>query len=78
MGFDLNGDGTSETGQTGQNGPGNFVCFDKVSEATAKKINDILDKGVPENADEWKSKGKVEYQADGIINIYLIGGRGSS
>ena len=67
--FDLDGDGTVDKSQ---GAGGNSLFFGGASEKDAKKIDDILDAGIPGN---WMVAGKVKYDSTGgNTTLYLIGG----
>jgi len=68
--FDFDGNG-SDDNQSGNYC--NHFSFNVNSEATAKKINDALDRGIAGN---WMTTGKVEYDSvTGVCRIYLFSAR---
>jgi prepilin-type N-terminal cleavage/methylation domain-containing protein len=69
-GFDLNGDGTVDV-----NGDGSNICFANVTVSAAKKVDEVLDSGIPVTGNDWKTKGRVEYEdSTGGLGIYVMGG----
>jgi prepilin-type N-terminal cleavage/methylation domain-containing protein len=66
-GFDLNGDGSDETA-----GDGSLVRLDGCSQSVARKVNDIIDEGIPGT---WTGTGKVEFGWGNRLVIYLSGER---
>jgi len=70
--FDFDGDGSVDRRAMTA---GNSISFDVDSEATGKKIDDMLDKGI--GGSNWQSSGKVQYWVLGgesWIFIYVLGG----
>jgi len=70
--FDLDGDGVRDTGNCENCGA--YLRMYYVPDLSARKINDAIDAGVPNDALDWQDRGRVNKNS-GILSIYLVGGR---
>ena len=59
--FDLDGDGVIDVVQRV-----NYLWLPEVPEIPARKVNNILDKGIPGN---WKKTGKIQFKSGGAGNV---------
>jgi type II secretory pathway pseudopilin PulG len=69
-GFDLDGNGTSDT----PTNAGNYVIFYNIPLTVAQKVNDMIDGDSATNAN-WQITGQVEYMNNYYVAVYLVGGR---